>query len=64
MPELRCPTCGESFDAAESRAMPFCSVRCQKIDLGRWLGEAQGIPLDPEDLSDHRQQQPDMNSAE
>jgi endogenous inhibitor of DNA gyrase (YacG/DUF329 family) len=29
--------------------MPFCSVRCQQIDLGRWFNEEIGVPLEPED---------------
>lgn len=27
--------------------MPFCSERCRKIDLGRWMDEEIGIPLEP-----------------
>ncbi len=31
--------------------MPFCSARCQSIDLGRWLDEGYALPhaADPED---------------
>jgi endogenous inhibitor of DNA gyrase (YacG/DUF329 family) len=25
---------------------PFCSARCQLIDLGQWLGEAYRVPDD------------------
>jgi endogenous inhibitor of DNA gyrase (YacG/DUF329 family) len=25
---------------------PFCSLRCQTIDLGRWLGESYRIPAE------------------
>jgi uncharacterized protein len=39
-----CPTCQKSFDPATSRTMPFCSDRCRKIDLGRWLKEEISIP--------------------
>lgn len=28
----------------ENRAFPFCSDRCQTIDLGRWLDERYRIP--------------------
>lgn len=27
-------------------AFPFCSFRCQLVDLGKWLGEEYRIPLD------------------
>ena len=30
--------------AAEFPHLPFCSERCRKIDLGRWLGEKYRIP--------------------
>jgi len=28
--------------------MPFCSLRCRQVDLGRWLEETNAIPNDPE----------------
>ena len=34
MAEPKCPECGKPVAA---RLAPFCSVRCQQIDLGRWL---------------------------
>ena len=45
---LSCPTCGDHVDPSISNSMPFCGPRCKQIDLGRWLGEEIGIPLDPE----------------
>jgi endogenous inhibitor of DNA gyrase (YacG/DUF329 family) len=49
MPEFRCPVCQKPFDPEQSRTMPFCSERCKLIDLGRWLDEKHGLPLEPED---------------
>ncbi|MCO6454485.1 MAG: DNA gyrase inhibitor YacG [Pirellulaceae bacterium] len=49
MTVLRCPTCQRQFDSQRSDARPFCSDRCRLIDLGRWLGEEIGVPLEPED---------------
>ena len=48
---LRCPTCEKLFKREESPAPPFCSERCQLIDLGRWLGEEHSVPVErePED---------------
>ena len=37
----RCPICGKET-VAEFR--PFCSDRCAKLDLGRWLADAYAIP--------------------
>ncbi len=28
--------------------MPFCSSRCQQIDLGRWFNESYGFPYEGE----------------
>ncbi len=41
---VRCPTCSQSFDPQKSKSMPFCSERCRRIDLGRWLNEDVSIP--------------------
>lgn len=50
---VRCPTCAKPFDPRESRSMPFCSERCQRIDMNRWLNEEISIPYRelPEDGS-------------
>jgi endogenous inhibitor of DNA gyrase (YacG/DUF329 family) len=32
--------------------MPFCSLRCKQIDLGRWLDERIGIPVQRQDNED------------
>lgn len=48
MPQApRCPICDGPVDPVQSPAMPFCSVRCQQIDLGRWLDERYGMPHQP-----------------
>ena len=40
---MRCPTCHNEFDEDHTPVMPFCSERCQQVDLGRWLDEVQTI---------------------
>jgi uncharacterized protein len=44
----RCPTCRgaalRTTAAGPNKAFPFCTVRCQMIDLGRWLDEDYRIP--------------------
>ncbi|MCA9680323.1 MAG: DNA gyrase inhibitor YacG [Kofleriaceae bacterium] len=40
--QLKCPTCRGPVEAAAGRrtkVFPFCSSRCQLIDLGRWIDE-------------------------
>lgn len=46
MPTLRCPICDRPFELDHSPAPPFCSYRCRRIDLARWLGEEYGLPYD------------------
>ena len=46
MPLIRCPICEKRFDQATTQAMPFCSERCRKIDLGRWLNEGYSVPVE------------------
>ena len=52
---LRCSICQREFRPEESPAMPFCSERCRLVDLGRWLDEGYGMPIDPEDGAENPQ---------
>ncbi len=42
----RCPICDLEFDPEHSLALPFCSARCRQLDLGRWLDERYGMPIE------------------
>ena len=44
--KLRCSQCGVAFLRSSSPCLPFCSIRCQRIDLGNWLDEAYGLPIE------------------
>ncbi|MCS6890313.1 MAG: DNA gyrase inhibitor YacG [Rhodovarius sp.] len=37
-----CPICGRP--AAPRPLAPFCSERCRRVDLARWLTEAYRLP--------------------
>ncbi len=39
----RCPTCEAP---AQHRFRPFCSKRCQDLDLGHWLRGSYRIPTE------------------
>lgn len=55
-----CPTCGQSVVWNESSPYrPFCSKRCQLIDLGEWADEEKRIPssVDLNDSDDWSEQQ-------
>lgn len=43
---MRCPICDVPMPGnwADYPEYPFCSPRCKRIDLGRWLGEEYRIP--------------------
>jgi endogenous inhibitor of DNA gyrase (YacG/DUF329 family) len=49
MSVVRCPTCDTVFAPEGVTTMPFCCERCRLIDLGMWLNEQQGLPMEPED---------------
>ena len=40
-----CPVCKKP---AVETFRPFCSKRCQQIDLGRWLGGNYALPTEEE----------------
>ncbi|HVJ44367.1 MAG TPA: DNA gyrase inhibitor YacG [Dongiaceae bacterium] len=49
----KCAVCRKPVEA---RYRPFCSPRCQQIDLGRWLNENYRIATDQDPAtpgSDH-----------
>jgi uncharacterized protein len=37
----KCPQCSK---ATQQDFRPFCSKRCQQLDLGKWLNESYAIP--------------------
>ena len=47
---VKCPTCQMSGDWLAGKYGPFCSHRCQLVDLGKWLSGENAIsePLKPE----------------
>lgn len=64
-----CPICAKPTSYFEEPVGPFCSTRCQMVDLGKWLNEDYRIsePLKPHhleefDLSDESSpQRSDLN---
>lgn len=42
--KVNCPICSKSVPwSAESQYRPFCSKKCQLIDLGEWASEERKI---------------------
>ena len=50
---MRCPICHQDVPWAGNPFRPFCSERCQLIDLDHWLSERYrvGTPVEREDKS-------------
>jgi endogenous inhibitor of DNA gyrase (YacG/DUF329 family) len=40
-----CPTCKKPAQRDGNKLYPFCSERCQIVDLGRWLSEEYRVPV-------------------
>jgi uncharacterized protein len=48
--KVNCPTCKKEITWNEKATYrPFCSDRCQKIDLGAWASESYTIPVETTD---------------
>lgn len=49
---VNCPQCQKSVEwSAKSPYRPFCSKRCQLIDLGEWASEEKAIPCETADFA-------------
>jgi endogenous inhibitor of DNA gyrase (YacG/DUF329 family) len=47
---MKCSICGRIFsENTPGAAMPFCSQRCKLIDMGQWLNEEYGLPIEDEE---------------
>jgi len=44
--QILCPQCGDLTVWEENPFRPFCSERCQQIDLGAWAEEKYTIPTE------------------
>ena len=51
----KCSFCSKRIELPNA-PLPFCSVRCQQLDLANWLDEEYGLPWegekDPDELDD------------
>lgn len=49
---VKCPTCRKETAWENNPHRPFCSERCQLIDLGAWVSERYRIPGQEIELTD------------
>ena len=60
---VECPTCKKSVIwSTQSHYRPFCSKRCQLIDLGEWADEEKAIPCDTADFASNPEFSDDWTS--
>ncbi|UAA38078.1 DNA gyrase inhibitor YacG [Paraneptunicella aestuarii] len=67
--KVNCPQCQKQIEwDSNNPHRPFCSKRCQLIDLGEWAAETHAIPvkdpqndifIDPENIEEMLSQMPD-----
>jgi hypothetical protein len=43
-PKPKCPACGKPAVKQDNAFFPFCTERCQLIDLGHWLANGYSVP--------------------
>jgi endogenous inhibitor of DNA gyrase (YacG/DUF329 family) len=46
---MKCPTCRHAVTKDGNKVFPFCSERCQLVDLGRWINEDYRVPAEEVD---------------
>jgi len=62
--KVKCPICSADVEWSEkSEHRPFCSKKCQLIDLGEWAVEDRSIP-GPKQHSDTPPGLPDIEDIE
>ena len=42
--QMKCPICKKTVEWEANAYRPFCSQRCQLIDLGNWASEKYALP--------------------
>ena len=47
--KVRCLMCGRTANWDDPPHGPFCSARCQLLDLGRWADENYRVPFDADE---------------
>jgi len=58
---MKCPICKKTVAWEANPYRPFCSERCQLIDLGNWASEKYGLPFESDPASDEEESQIDQD---
>jgi len=56
---MKCPICKKVVEGEPNLYRPFCSQRCQLIDLGNWASGKYRVPVETDADSDEEERQTD-----
>lgn len=68
--QIKCPTCRSTVTWQDNPHRPFCSERCQMIDLGQWADESYRIqgpsqePLSDDNIIQFHTEKQDIERSE
>lgn len=63
--QVKCPNCSKQVPWNQSsQYRPFCSKRCQLIDLGQWSNEEHTISETPQNSIDESSNEIDIEAIE
>jgi hypothetical protein len=57
MTAVLCPSCKKSVAWQDNEFRPFCSERCQLLDLGAWVEEEYRLPDGSQSVSEEDMEQ-------
>jgi len=49
---VNCPNCGKAVEFEGNEYRPFCSERCQLLDLGAWADGDYALPTEDTELTE------------
>lgn len=52
---MKCPICRKPIEWKDNPFRPFCSERCQLIDLGHWVNGEYSVPGEQVTLPDEQE---------
>ena len=58
---MKCPTCGKQAEWKDNTFRPFCSERCQLVDLGKWVEGEYRVPGEPVPQADAESKDEDQD---
>ena len=61
---LQCSMCGKPYEPAIVTTRPFCSLRCQQIDLKNWFDESYSLPMERDIEYDDAAQEENEESSD